>query len=66
VATWVVHVELQAVKSELSVVEEVERGEGDALVLRHVAHIEVTLAAIEPRERVAGAVELGKLQLVHH
>jgi hypothetical protein len=48
----------------LSVVEEVERGEGDMLVLRRAAHIEVTLAVIEPRERVAGAIELGKLQLV--
>jgi hypothetical protein len=39
-------VELHAMKPQLDVIEEVERGEGDALVLWHLADEEVTLAMI--------------------
>jgi hypothetical protein len=46
---------------QLGVIEEVERGEGDALVLRRLVDMEIPLASVEPRQRVPIAILLGKL-----
>jgi hypothetical protein len=45
-------VELHAMEPQLGVVEEVERGKGDTLVLRRLADMKVSLAAIEPQKGI--------------
>jgi hypothetical protein len=56
-----VAIEFHAVEPQLGVIEEVEHGEGDALVLRRLVDMEIPLASVEPRQRVPIAILLGKL-----
>jgi hypothetical protein len=49
---------------KLGVVEEVACGQRDALWLRHVTDVEVALASVKPRKRIADAVVLQKLKFV--
>jgi hypothetical protein len=53
-------------KPQLGVVQQIEGGERDLLVLRRTTHVEIALAAVEPGQGVAGAIEFLKFELVGH
>jgi hypothetical protein len=49
---------------QLGIIEEVERGEGDVLVLWRLADVEVMFIVVEPRQGITSAIIFGELQLV--
>jgi hypothetical protein len=57
-------VKLHAVKSQLGVIQQVEGGEHDPLVLWCTVYVEVMLVAVEPGQGITGAVKFRELELV--
>jgi hypothetical protein len=53
-------VQLQAMVPKLGVVQEIERGIQNSLVIWRPANTKIMLAPVQPRKRITGPVELGK------
>jgi hypothetical protein len=61
---WPHRFAIVAVEPKMGIIKEIECRERHALVLRRAMDMEITFTPVEPWQRVAGVVELRKLQLV--